>query len=95
MRYRGEEILNFDARRLRNLRRDIQVVFQDPYGSFNPRWKVERLVADPFHLMPDPPAALRSQNHGAALQFASAERIGGPVETQIIGPYFLQELKTL
>ncbi len=37
------------------LRRDAQVVFQDPYGSFDPRWKVERLVAEPFHLMPDAP----------------------------------------
>ncbi len=39
---RGEERLA--------LRRQIQVVFQDPYGSFNPRHKVARLVAEPFHL---------------------------------------------
>ena len=32
------------------LRRQIQVVFQDPYGSFNPRHKVARLLAEPFHL---------------------------------------------
>ncbi len=37
------------------LRAGIQVVFQDPYGSFNPRWRVERLVAEPFHLLPDAP----------------------------------------
>jgi len=35
----------------RELRRKMQVVFQDPYGSFNPRHKVERLVAEPFHLV--------------------------------------------
>ena len=34
-----------------SLRAGIQVVFQDPFSSFNPRWKVERLVAEPFHLM--------------------------------------------
>ncbi len=28
----------------------ISVVFQDPYGSFNPRWNVTRIVAEPFHL---------------------------------------------
>ena len=28
--------------------KNIQVVFQDPYGSFNPRHKVERLIAEPF-----------------------------------------------
>jgi peptide/nickel transport system ATP-binding protein len=38
-----------------SLRAGIQVVFQDPYGSFNPRWRVERLVAEPFHLLPDAP----------------------------------------
>lgn len=32
------------------LRSDVQVVFQDPYGSFNPRQRVDRLVAEPFHL---------------------------------------------
>jgi len=31
------------------------VVFQDPYGSFNPRHKVGRLVAEPFHLLDTPP----------------------------------------
>jgi peptide/nickel transport system ATP-binding protein len=30
-------------------------VFQDPYGSFNPRWRVDRLVAEPFHLLDTPP----------------------------------------
>jgi len=31
------------------------VVFQDPYGSFNPRHKVARLVSEPFHLLDDAP----------------------------------------
>ncbi|MEZ5913401.1 MAG: dipeptide ABC transporter ATP-binding protein [Paracoccaceae bacterium] len=37
-----------------SLRARMQVVFQDPYGSFNPRHRVERLVAEPFHLAPAP-----------------------------------------
>ncbi|PVA05752.1 ABC transporter ATP-binding protein [Thalassorhabdomicrobium marinisediminis] len=37
------------------VRRKMQVVFQDPYSSFNPRHKVGRLVAEPFHLLPHPP----------------------------------------
>ena len=36
-------------------RRKMQVVFQDPYGSFNPRHRVDRLITEPFHLLPDPP----------------------------------------
>lgn len=43
------------------LRAGIQVVFQDPYGSFNPRWRVDRLVSEPFHLMPTPPADPRAR----------------------------------
>jgi peptide/nickel transport system ATP-binding protein len=39
----------------RDLRRKMQVVFQDPYGSFNPRHKVARLVAEPLHLLDDEP----------------------------------------
>ena len=42
-------------------RAGVQVVFQDPYGSFNPRWTVARLVAEPFHLMPERPANWRAQ----------------------------------
>lgn len=37
------------------VRRKMQVVFQDPYGSFNPRHKVGRLVTEPFHLLDTPP----------------------------------------
>ena len=39
----------------RHLRARMQVVFQDPYGSFNPRHRVARLVTEPFHLLDDPP----------------------------------------
>ena len=41
---------------VRRLRRDIQAVFQDPVGSFDPRWRVERLIAEPFFLFDTPPA---------------------------------------
>ena len=37
------------------VRRQMQVVFQDPFGSFNPRHRVGRLITEPFHLLPDPP----------------------------------------
>ena len=46
-----------DAGRLmpRGLRARMQVVFQDPFGSFDPRWRVDRLLAEPFHLTGRPP----------------------------------------
>ena len=40
----------------RKARRDVQAVFQDPYGSFDPRWRVADLIAEPFHLMTDAPS---------------------------------------
>jgi peptide/nickel transport system ATP-binding protein len=43
------------------MRAGMQVVFQDPYGSFNPRWRVDRLVSEPFHLMPRPPADAKTR----------------------------------
>jgi peptide/nickel transport system ATP-binding protein len=47
------------------LRRKMQVVFQDPYGSFNPRHRVARLVSEPFHLLG---RAARPQELDAALR---------------------------
>ncbi|WP_420569210.1 ABC transporter ATP-binding protein [Thalassovita sp.] len=61
----GGEIIAFDqpvGRSFPNaLRAGIQVVFQDPYSSFNPRWKVARLVAEPFHLMKNRPSDWRDR----------------------------------
>lgn len=39
----------------RSVRRKMQVVFQDPYGSFNPRHRVDRLITEPFHLLDTAP----------------------------------------
>jgi len=40
------------------VRRKMQVVFQDPYSSFNPRHRVDRLITEPFHLLARPPSGL-------------------------------------
>lgn len=45
----------------RSMRRRMQVVFQDPFGSFNPRHKVARLVSEPFHLLEVPPSGAARQ----------------------------------
>jgi peptide/nickel transport system ATP-binding protein len=36
-------------------RAQVQAVFQDPFASFDPRWRVDQLVAEPFHLTGRPP----------------------------------------
>jgi peptide/nickel transport system ATP-binding protein len=56
IRFRGETITGRSETELKSARRDMQVVFQDPYGSFDPRQKVERLVAEPLHLLAKKPA---------------------------------------
>jgi peptide/nickel transport system ATP-binding protein len=49
------EAVRAGERMPRALRAKMQVVFQDPYGSFNPRHRVARLIAEPFHLLDAPP----------------------------------------
>ncbi|WP_019173536.1 ABC transporter ATP-binding protein [Pseudaminobacter salicylatoxidans] len=53
--FMGEKLTSRDEAVLKPARRNMQVVFQDPYGSFNPRHKVERLVAEPLHTLEKQP----------------------------------------
>jgi peptide/nickel transport system ATP-binding protein len=52
----GETFSRATGATLSRLRRSIQVVFQDPYGSFDPRWTVEQLIGEPFFLSGSPPS---------------------------------------
>jgi len=44
----GREIFALSERELRNVRRDMQIIFQDPYGSLNPRMTVGAMLAEPI-----------------------------------------------
>jgi oligopeptide/dipeptide ABC transporter ATP-binding protein len=46
----GRDITHLSASKMRPLRRDVQMIFQDPYSSLNPRHTVGTIVAAPFHL---------------------------------------------
>ena len=48
VRFRGENVLEFSKRRLREARRDMQIVFQDPYSSLNPRMRARQIVEEPL-----------------------------------------------
>ncbi len=54
--FEGQNLLDLDQRRMREYRRDMQIVFQDPYGSLDPRMRVGDIVAEPLvtHLRQTP-----------------------------------------
>jgi oligopeptide transport system ATP-binding protein len=48
IRFDGVDLLGLTPSELRHRRREIQIIFQDPYASLNPRMKVERIVGEPL-----------------------------------------------
>jgi len=50
IRFNGVDLLKANGSELRRLRRDMQIIFQDPFGSLDPRYPVEDVVAEPLIL---------------------------------------------
>src|SRR5204863_2186957 len=48
VRFAGRAVTGLDRRELRSLRREMQIVFQDPYSSLNPRLTVGSMLAEPL-----------------------------------------------
>lgn len=46
--YKGEDITHLSGRKLRNLRKEIQIIFQDPFSSLNPRIPVGKAIMEPM-----------------------------------------------
>ena len=46
--FESENIIGLDNNRMRALRREMQIIFQDPYASLNPRLSVRNIVAEPL-----------------------------------------------
>ncbi|MFJ5529906.1 ABC transporter ATP-binding protein [Streptomyces sp. NPDC093261] len=53
IRYKGEDITRLSGRALKAVRRNIQMVFQDPYTSLNPRMTVGDIVGEPYEIHPE------------------------------------------
>ncbi|HSL20724.1 MAG TPA: ATP-binding cassette domain-containing protein [Vicinamibacterales bacterium] len=48
VRFRGRDVLSFSSRELREARREMQIVFQDPYSALNPRMRAGDIVEEPL-----------------------------------------------
>ena len=48
--FQGEDITNVDKKKLRQLRENMQIIFQDPYSSLNPRMTVEQVIREPLEI---------------------------------------------
>ena len=48
--FRGENITKLNSRQMKPLRQKMQMIFQDPYSSLNPRMKIGKIIAEPFKI---------------------------------------------
>jgi len=74
--FEGQDITHLPERRLRDFRRAVQVVFQDPYSSLNPRLTVRDIVGEPL------------RNFGATRR-AAAVRVGELLDTVGLPPDYM------
>jgi oligopeptide transport system ATP-binding protein len=75
VRFDGNNVLMLDKDGLRQLRRDIQMVFQDPYASLNPRMTVGDIIGEPLDI------------HGVARGKDRDRRVKGLLEVVGLAPY--------
>ncbi len=62
--FNGQNVLGANGSELRRLRRDMQIIFQDPFASLNPRMRVEAIVTEP--LVVHSGKAISNDGHSAA-----------------------------
>jgi oligopeptide/dipeptide ABC transporter ATP-binding protein len=74
----GRDVLALDERGVRRLRREMQIIFQDPYASLNPRMTVGQMIAEPLAL------------HGLATGEKARERVAELLRLVGLAPYHAQ-----
>lgn len=75
--YDGIDLPNADASTMRDLRRDMQIIFQDPYASLNPRMTVGRIIEEPLEV------------HGIGNKKERRERVKELLALVNLNPYFI------
>jgi len=76
--YRGEDLTQISANNLRKLRRNIQIIFQDPYASLNPRMTIGDIIAEPLEI------------HGIGNAKTSRERVQELLHLVGLNPFFIK-----
>ena len=60
--FRGAEITNLSEKAFRPVRRQMQMIFQDPFGSLNPRWDIFSILTEPFGALPSLNSSERAES---------------------------------
>ncbi len=74
--YEGEDLVELKGNRLREMRREMQIIFQDPYASLNPRMDIQRIVGEPLLV------------HNIGDDKSRAQRVAELLELVGLNPYF-------
>ncbi|WP_020579541.1 ABC transporter ATP-binding protein [Actinopolymorpha alba] len=72
VRYRGEDVSKLRGEHMREFRRDVQAVFQDPFSVFNPFYKVDHVLTVPIHKF----RLARSKSERTELMESALETVG-------------------
>ena len=75
--FQGQDLVQLDGEDLRLRRRHLQMIFQDPYASLDPRWTVGRIIAEPL------------RNFGVASGSELRDRVADLMETVGLDPSFV------
>jgi oligopeptide/dipeptide ABC transporter ATP-binding protein len=68
VKYRGQELVGLASKEMQRLRRELQMVFQDPYASLNPKMPVNDIVGEPFVIHEDMGRSERLEKVGELLR---------------------------
>ena len=71
--FKGQSILHLKGRQLRQIRRQMQMVFQDPFASLNPRMSVAEIIAEPLVCCTDMDAGQRAQRVNELLRLVGLD----------------------
>ena len=74
--YEGRDLVQLKGNELREMRREMQIIFQDPYASLNPRMTIERIVSEPLLV------------HGIGNESTRSKKVADLLELVGLNPYF-------